>query len=330
MKQGEWASKKSLTSSFLLYAVETRLIASLLVLVLCLVLLVSCSKPSLEKTLCLGYMPNVTHATALVGIEKNIFQEQLGETSLKPVCFLVGNSIIDAFITNQIDIAYIGPGPFINALYRKVPLELLSGAADGGTLIVGTVPIEKTTKIAVPQYGNTQDLILKMYIKEKKINTSKIKFLAIPSQDTATAFFTMSIDAACLPEPWGTILTEKMICQVLENEKSILNNGNYPVTLLVVNKKYAKEHSNIVSRFINAHNITTSLINNNPQEAVNIVQNVISKISKKQVNRDIIVNSLGRCMFTSDVDLNILKDFERIGIESGYYKKRFLNENHIN
>lgn len=294
--------------------------------------LTSCSLNKLPtgKTLRLGYMPNVTHATALLGIEKDIFKEQLGETSLKPVCFVVGNSIIDAFITNQIDAAYVGPGPFINAVYRKVPLKLLSGAANRGTVIVGVVPMEKVTKIAVPQYGNTQDLILKMHIKKKNINTNKIKILAVPSQDTATAFFTMSIDAACLPEPWGTILTEKMICQILENEKTVLNNGNYPVTLLVVNKKYATEHPDIVSKLLNGHNIATVFLNNNPEEAINIVQNVILKISKKQINKDIIMNSFRRCIFTGDIDLNILKDFETIGIESGYYKKRFLDESFIN
>ena len=208
-------------------------------------LFTSCSKPTNEKILRLGFIPNVTHATALVGVEKNIFQNELGSNiKFKPIHFVVGNSIIDAFITNRIDAAYVGPGPFINALYRKIPIKLLSGAANGGTLLVGVYcnkPLQEAARIAIPQYGNTQDLILRAYLEKNNL-ADKVKIISIPPQDTGTAFFTMSVDAACLPEPWGTILIEKDICKLLVDEKSSLDNGHYPVTILVVNKKFADKN----------------------------------------------------------------------------------------
>ena len=274
-------------------------------------------------------MPNVTHATALVGIEKNIFQDELGsDVKFKPVHFVVGNSIIDAFITNQIDAAYVGPGPFINALYRGVPVKLLANAANGGTLLVGVFnkPLQKDSRIAVPQYGNTQDLILRSYLKRKTL-LDKVKIIAIPPQDTGTAFFTMSIDAACLPEPWGTILIEKNICKLLITEKSILNNGNYPVTILVTNKKFADENPDLTKRLLVAHNKASEFIAKNPQEAIKVTANSISRISKKEINQNIIAKALKRCTFNNNLDLNVLKEFMHIGVISGYYKER---ENSIN
>ena len=282
----------------------------------------------------LGYMPNVTHATALVGIEKNIFKEALGsDVNFKPMHFVVGNNIIDAFITNQIDIAYVGPGPFINALYRKIPIKLLSNAASGGSLIVGAIhelplhelPLPNGARIAVPQYGNTQDLILRAYLEKNNLD-KKFNIIALPPQDTGTAFFTMSIDAACLPEPWGTILIQQGSCKLLVDEKEILNNGDYPVTVLVVSKKYAENNKDVIQKLLVAHKRINSFIRENPDEAVNIVQKAISNISKKQIDRMVIAESFKRCSFKDELNLKILTEIARAGIKARYYNKGFTDE----
>lgn len=302
--------------------------------------LASCTQNENEtsKILRLGFMPNVTHATALIGIEKGFFQNGLGENiKFKPMHFLVGNSIIDAFITGQIDVAYVGPGPYINAIYRKIPIKLLANACSGGTVLVGATgrsPLQGGSRIAVPQYGNTQDLILRAYLEKNNL-TDKIKIFAIPPQDTATAFFTMSIDGACLPEPWGTILTVRANShsplQIIADEKSVLNNGNYPVTVLVANKKFARENPELIKKILGAHIKANNFILKNPDIAVDIVTRAISNISKKQIDKEIIRKSFKRCVFTDKFDLNILKEFAQIGIKAGYYKEGFLkNENYLN
>lgn len=289
---------------------------------------ISCTFQKEKHILRLGFIPNVTHATALIGVEKNIFQNELGSSiKFKPVHFVIGNSIIDAFITNQIDAAYVGPGPFINALYRNIPIKLLANAANSGTIIVGVKAIHELSqgnlRIAVPQYGNTQDLLLRAYLKENNLS-DKVKIIAIPPQDTGTAFFTMSIDGACLPEPWGTILTEKNICKLLIDEKSILNNGNYPATVLVVNKKFELENPELIKKLLTAHKKATEFIANNPIEAVKVTTNAISRISKKEIDKSIIAKSFTRCAFNNEINSNILKKFKTIGVEAGYYKGELL------
>lgn len=292
----------------------------------CIFFLTSCSKKDDTRTVRLGFMPNVTHSTALVGIEKNIFQDELGRNvDFRPIHFIVGNSIIDAFITNQIDVAYVGPGPFINAIYRGIPIKLLANAANSGTVIIGNKNIEKNIRIAIPQYGNTQDLILRIYLKRNNL-LGKVKIIAIPPQDIGTAFFTMSIDAACLPEPWGTILIEKGIAKLLVDEKSIFNNGNYPVTLLVINKRFMDRHPDLTEKIILAHNKANQFVAENPQEAIEITRSFISKISKKEINREIIAKSFNRCVFNNNLDLTVLKEFKTLGIIAGYYKNGFKEQ----
>ena len=296
-----------------------------LFLSLCLVFLTSCTLRSAnnEKIVRLSFMPNVTHATALVGIEKNIFQEELGsDIKFIPMHFVVGNSIIDAFITGQIDVAYVGPGPYLNAIYRKVPIKLLANACNGGTVLVGAhcnAPLQPGMRIAVPQYGNTQDLILRAYLDKNKL-LEKMKIIAIPPQDTGTAFFTMSIDAACLPEPWGTILIEKNICNLIVDEKNILNNGGYSVTLLVTNKEFAKNNPELINKILLAHKEANDYITKSQNGAIELVTKAISNISKKQIDQNIIAKSIKRCTFKDELDLNILKEFKTISIKAGYYR----------
>ncbi len=289
----------------------------------------SCTnKHSNEKLLRLGYMPNVTHATALVGIEKKFFQNKLGDVLLESRHFVVGNNIIDAFVTNQIDIAYIGPGPFITAISKAIPIKLLDFACNGGTVIVGK-DIGKGSKIAVPQYGNTQDLLLRMYLDEKKL-LNGVSIIAIPPQDVATTFFTMSIDSACLPEPWGTIVLDKpkddLKINLLVDEKSIFNNGNYPTTILVVNSEYAKNNKEIIENFLLAHKESNNFILKNPDEAINIIQKSIIEIAKKEISIDIVEKSFKRCNFNAYIDLNILKKMSTYGIKANYYREGVLDK----
>ena len=164
----------------------------------------------------------------------------------------------------------------------------------------------------------------------KNINLlDKVKIIAIPSQDTGTAFFTMSIDAACLPEPWGSILIEKKICKILVNENEIFNGGNYPVTVLVVSGLFAKKEPELVKKILNAHNLSIDYILKNQDDAINITASEISQISKKEIDETIIKKAFQRCTFTNAVNLNILKELAKTGVNAGYYKEGFSKKINI-
>ncbi|MEU8592029.1 ABC transporter substrate-binding protein, partial [Streptomyces sp. NPDC048664] len=62
----------------------------------------------------IGYFPNLTHATALVGVQKGFFQKELGGTAVRTATFNAGPSEIEALNSGSIDIGWIGPSPAIN------------------------------------------------------------------------------------------------------------------------------------------------------------------------------------------------------------------------
>src|SRR5438128_2221823 len=67
----------------------------------------SSSQPT---TIRLGYFPNVTHAVALVGIDKGIFARDLGADKLDAgKTFNAGPAATEAILSGAIDATFIGP-----------------------------------------------------------------------------------------------------------------------------------------------------------------------------------------------------------------------------
>ena len=90
-------------------------------------------------TLRLGYFPNITHAPAIVGVEKGIFAEKLGaDVKLEPKTFNAGPAAIEAVFSGALDATYIGPNPTVNAHSKSKgeAVRVVSGAASGGVALV--------------------------------------------------------------------------------------------------------------------------------------------------------------------------------------------------
>src|SRR2546428_12954602 len=67
-----------------------------------------------RATLRLGYFPNLTHAPAIIGLEKGFFARELGSNvTIEPKTFNAGPDLVTAIFSDALDIAYIGPNPAI-------------------------------------------------------------------------------------------------------------------------------------------------------------------------------------------------------------------------
>ena len=83
----------------------------------------------------LGYLPNLTHAPALIAVGDGSLQEELGPgVRLQTKVFNAGPAIIEAMFAGELDAAYIGPSPAINGYQRSggEALRVVSGATTGG------------------------------------------------------------------------------------------------------------------------------------------------------------------------------------------------------
>ncbi len=91
-------------------------------------------------TLRLGFLENITHAPALVGVKEGFFTKNLGtNVTLKLYPFSTGTEEATALLAGQLDAAYVGPNPTIKAWSESNGslIKVISGAASGGAVAGG-------------------------------------------------------------------------------------------------------------------------------------------------------------------------------------------------
>ncbi|HEV2086917.1 MAG TPA: ABC transporter substrate-binding protein, partial [Cryptosporangiaceae bacterium] len=87
----------------------------------------------------LGYFPNLTHATPIVGLANGTYTKALGGTAkLSTQTFNAGPSVVEALFAGAIDAAYIGPSPAVNAYVKSngEAVRVVAGSASGGVALV--------------------------------------------------------------------------------------------------------------------------------------------------------------------------------------------------
>jgi len=58
----------------------------------------------------IGYMPNLTHAQAVLGVAEGTFARHLG-VPVRPRLFTSGSAALQALFAGEVDLLYIGPAP---------------------------------------------------------------------------------------------------------------------------------------------------------------------------------------------------------------------------
>src|SRR5579872_1148240 len=131
-------------------------------------------------TVRLGFLENITHASALVGLKEGFFTKDLGSAgTLKPTAFSTGTEETTAILAGQLDAAYVGPNPAINAWQKSggTAIKVVAGAATGGASLVVRGGITSAAQLkgktlATPSIGNTQDVALRYWLKQNGLSTS--------------------------------------------------------------------------------------------------------------------------------------------------------------
>ena len=119
-------------------------------------------------TVRLGLLANITHAPALIAIQKGYFTKALGSNKLTTTVYNSGTLETTAILANQLDVAYVGPNPAINAFQKSggTAIKIISGVATGGASMVVKPGITsaadlKGKTVDTPSLGNTQDVAVR-------------------------------------------------------------------------------------------------------------------------------------------------------------------------
>jgi NitT/TauT family transport system substrate-binding protein len=196
----------------------------------------------------LGYLANITHAGALVALDKGYFTKELGSTKLTPQSFNAGTDEVSALLGGSLDAAFIGSGPAITAfdVSKGAAVRLVAGATSGGAQLVVKSTINsaadlKGKTLTTPALGNTQDVALKTWLSKNSL-TGQVTVTNLANAQTLTEFQKGDIDGGWLPEPWSSQLVLKGGGKVLVDESSLWPAGKFPTTVLVVRTEFLKQH----------------------------------------------------------------------------------------
>ena len=289
-----------------------------------------------KKVLRLGYFPNVNHAQAVIGIQTDDFKKQLGDNiDLQPTTFNAGPSAIEALLAKRIDATYVGSNPAINGYVASggKDLRIISGAASGGAVFVvrNDSGITSTKdfankKFATPQLGNTQDVALRKYLLDYGYKTTEnggnVTVVPVSNGDTLTLFQKKQLDGAWVPEPWGARLVKEGGGKILLDERDLWPQGKFVTNNLVARTDYIQKNPDVIKKLLAANVNETLWINSHKEQAANLLNDGIKKITGKAIPADELKASLSRIEFTYDpLKLQLLQSANN-AFDVGYLGKQ--------
>lgn len=267
-----------------------------------------------ENKIRVAFFPNVAHAVPIIGIENEIFSSELGdEILIETKLFDSGPQVVESLFANSIDIAYVGPGPALNAFLKSEEnnIKILAGAASGGAsfIIHHDSQIESVNdfpgkRIAAPQIGNTQDVSLRYYLSENGLKPAEkggsVTVLNVPNPDIYTLFAKGDIDAAWVPEHWATILVNELGGTRLFYEEELWSGNQFASVLLIGRMDYIDQHPEVIKKWLTSHEKTVGWINSNPDNTKIIFNQFLKKTFGQTLSDKVVSESLDNLQITSD------------------------------
>jgi len=264
-------------------------------------------------TLRLGFLANITHEPALVGLAKGFFTKDLGKNVvLKTSIFSSGTEETTALLAGQLDAAYVGPNPAINAWQKSngTAIKIISGVASGGASLVVKKGITSASQLkgkslATPSLGNTQDVALRYWLKQHGMATTPtgggdVPIKPIKPNSAAVLEFTSGqIDGGWEPEPYATEMVLAGGTRLV-NEASLWPGGKFVTTNLVASQSFLKAHPSAVNGLLKGQIEANSYINSNPTAAANAANAELTKLLGKGLKPNVLSAALPYIHFTND------------------------------
>lgn len=279
-----------------------------------LALLGAISAASAKTVLRIGYFPNVTHAQGIIGSHSTReghgwFEERLGtDVTIQWYAYNAGPSAMEALFAGSIDFTYVGPNPSLNAYIRSrgAEVRVMAGAAEGGAALVvagdgriRTAADFKGRVVATPQFGNTQDVAARAWLKRQgfriALTGGDVPVVPTANPDQLMLFQQGRIDAVWTVEPWVSRL------EMEGGGKVFLEQPTALTTILVARAAFLREQPALAARFVAAHRELTAWVNAHPAEAQRQVRAGLSVEMRREMSADIIARAWSRLRFTGEV-----------------------------
>jgi NitT/TauT family transport system substrate-binding protein len=261
-------------------------------------------------TVRLGLLANITHAPAMIAIQKGYFKKDLGANKLTTTVYSSGTQETTAILANQLDAAYVGPNPAIDAFQKSgSKVKIISGVATGGASMVVKSSVSgaaglKGKTVDTPSLGNTQDVAIRYYLKQNGLNTTTtgggdvIIKPTKPNSNAVLQFQSGQIAGASEPSPYDVEMV-KAGGKVLFKEPGV-------TTILIVTQSFLSAHPDVVNDLLKANIQAEDLIKSSPSAAQTSANTELAALSGKGIKSSVLPDAWKEITFTNDPDASSL------------------------
>jgi NitT/TauT family transport system substrate-binding protein len=282
-------------------------------------------------TVRLGFLTNITHASALIALKNGYFTKDLGSAgSVKPTAFATGTQETTALLAGQLDVAYVGPNPAINAWQKSngSEIKVISGAATGGASLVVKKGITSASQLkgqslATPSLGNTQDVALRYYLKQNGIATTitgggdaTIK-PTTPNSAAVLEFKSGQIAGGSEPAPYDV--------EMVSDGGTVLLKETGVTTIMVVTQSFLAAHAAVVADLLKAQIQANDFIKSNPTTAQTAANAELGSYTGKPLKASVVAAAWKEITFTNDPDESSLTTDASQAVSLGLLKPVSLN-----
>lgn len=297
-----------------------------------LVFLSACGGSSEENEtneVTIGYFPNLTHIATIVGLENGYFEEEFGEDiTLKTKTVTNGGLFMEAMATETIDVGTVGPGPLLNIYVKDPSYHIISGAVNGGAVLVADNDSGVTEladldgkRVSIPVIGSTQDVMLRKALQEVDLSPTTsggtVELYAAAPADTTTLFSQDSVHAAATQEPWGYVLETQANGQKLLDWDEFAWGKESTNTVVAASENFM-ENDALTESYLKAHLRAVEFIQKNPEESQALVIEHLKELTGQELNADEVEAAFNNLEVTTSVNEQVIQEMADISLEAEY------------
>ncbi|MBA2744110.1 MAG: ABC transporter substrate-binding protein [Chthoniobacterales bacterium] len=272
-----------------------------------------------ETKIRFGHFPNITHAQGVIAHAmsrqgKGWFEKRLGsDVKIDWFTYNAGPSAMEAMFAGSLDVTYVGTGPALNAHFKSngTDVRVIGGGANGGSALV--VPADggiakpadlRGKKIATPQFGNTQDISCRAWLKAQGFNVTMtggdVTVLPTANPDQLQLLQSGGVQAVWTVEPWVTRLEREANARVLFEESDVIT------TWLVSSAKFLKENRDMAKKIAAANAELTQWIQANEAEAQRLLIAELKEETRSDFAPEAVAQAWKRIKFTPEVSRDLV------------------------
>ncbi|NYT18984.1 MAG: ABC transporter substrate-binding protein [Methanosarcinales archaeon] len=210
----------------------------------------------------IGYQPSTHQIAYMTAMEKGWWAEDLapfGIESVNEFEFPTGAPEMQAMLSGDLDVAYVGAAPVISALATGLDAKIVAAVNTQGSDLVlrPEVPYEspedlKGLKIATFPPGTIQDTLFRNWLIENGIDPENdLEIKAMGPGDAKAAIAAGQVDGVFLPHPSPTFIEAE------GNGRTVLASGvimpDHPCCVMVVSGDLIRNNPELVEQLVKTH-----------------------------------------------------------------------------